>query len=76
MAVAPHLKVFDSQGKYVASFKYEEDAASFITLLGDGASIRLGHRKANTLWNEGAEDQPAAESYDHAAEVMRKRQYE
>jgi hypothetical protein len=35
--------------------------------------VRDGHAAKNTIWTEGAEDQPAGESFDHAADVMRAR---
>ena len=74
MAATPHLKAFNQNGEYVASFKYEEDAAAFVAFLGKNASIRLGHSKAYTLWLEGSESQPANESYDFAARIMIERQ--
>lgn len=64
MAAAPQLKVFAPTGEYVASCKYAEDAAAIVAVYGDGAEIRIGHKKANVVWREGSEDQPAGESFD------------
>jgi predicted TIM-barrel enzyme len=73
MAGAPHLKVFNKAGEYVAACKHAEDAAAIIAAYGDGSSIRVGHSKSYTVWHEGLEGQPAAESYDHVAQVVAKR---
>lgn len=67
MAASPRWKVYSPAGEYVAACRYVEDAASIITLHGDGATIRDGHCKADTVWTEGAERQPASESIDFVA---------
>jgi hypothetical protein len=67
MAQAPRWKVFDARGDYQAACKEIEAAAALMGLYGEGASIRLGHAKSNTVWIEGEEDQPAMESYDFVA---------
>lgn len=68
MAGSPQLKVYSPSGEYVASCKHAEDAAALVSLYGDGATIRVGHRR--TVWTEGAELQSAAESYDYVALVV------
>lgn len=73
MASAPTLKIYSPDGEYVAACKYATDAAALMALYGDGATIRDGHSKRSTVWTEGAEDQPAAESYDHVHDVVQQR---
>lgn len=73
MAQAPQYKVFDAAGKYQAACKEIEAAAALMALYGKGASIRMGHSKADTVWLEGSEDREAWESYDHVAEVAQKK---
>ena len=68
MAASPRWKVRDHLGDYVAAFKHIEDAAAFTALLGNGATI--SERHGPKLWIEGGESQPAAESYDHVANVV------
>jgi hypothetical protein len=70
MAGSPYLKLFNPQGEYVACFKHLEDAAALVSIYGDGAEIRDGHNKRNTIWREGSEDFSAGESCDRAADVM------
>jgi hypothetical protein len=67
MAQSPQFKVYRGK-EYVAAFKYAEDAAAFVAVLGEGAMIRHGHRLV--LWHEGHEEFSAWESYDRAAEIM------
>ena len=76
MASAPHLKVFNPSGEYIAACKFYEDAAALAALNGNGSSVRLGHSKKDTLWMEGSERISAAESYDEAAQIMRERKDE
>lgn len=73
MAQAPQYKVFDAAGKYQAACKEIEAAAALMGLYGKGASIRMGHAKADTVWLEGSEDQEAWVSYDHVAQVAQKK---
>lgn len=73
MASTPQFKVYNPQGEYVAAVKHLEDGAALVALYGIGATIRLGHLKSGVLWTEGAEDQPAGESYDHVREVAERR---
>lgn len=70
MAASPFWKVYQAK-EYRAACKYVEDAAALVAFLGDGAQIRAEHTLV--LWHEGQESQPAAESYDHVAEVVSKR---
>lgn len=61
------FSVFSVEGKKSSTCKHAEDAGAAVALLGDGATIRQGRR---VLWTEGAESQPAGESYDHVADVV------
>jgi hypothetical protein len=45
-------------------------------LYGDGATIRFDHAKSATVWTEGAEAQPAFESYDFVSEVAEGRRFD
>lgn len=76
MASAPQLKIFNPQGDYIGCVKHYEDAACLVAMYGPGAQVRHGHSKRNTLWTEGHEAFPAAESYDGAGEIMRQREDE
>jgi hypothetical protein len=67
MAASPGLKVFNPSGEYVASCKFAEDAAAIVAIYGDGAEIRIGHKKTDCVWREGSEVQPAGESFDQVA---------
>jgi hypothetical protein len=67
MASAPPWKVYSADGEYVAACKDIEDAAALVAFRGDGAQIRYEHRYI--VWREGAEQQPAAESYDYVASM-------
>lgn len=67
---ALYFKVHNEDGEHVASFMHSEDSASFIALLGDGATIRVGPL---VVWREGRESQPASESYDFVAGVVHDR---
>ena len=70
---SPKYKIFAApikgKAEYVASCHYLEDAAAIVAMRGTGATIRLGHSSAWTLWTEGAEAQHAGESYDFVANV-------
>lgn len=72
MAGTPVLKVFNRQGKYVASCKYLEDAAILASYHGRGAKVKKGH-SGKTLWHEGSEVIFASESFDRAAQIMKRR---
>ena len=73
MAAAPYLKVYDSNGRYQSACHEVCAAAALMGLYGDGSTIRMGHAKKNIAWTEGAEDQPATESYDFVADVIQRR---
>lgn len=62
--------VFDQDGNRSAAFVHAADAAAFVALLGDGSTIKCGHK---TVWREGEEENPAGDSYDRAALVMHER---
>ncbi len=72
MASAPPFKLFNPGGEYLGSLKYVEDAAAMVAILGDGATVRNGHAKRDTIYTQGA-DGDAGESYDVAGELMRSR---
>ncbi len=73
MAAAPAFKVYNSAKQYIAACKHVEDAAALAALNGNGTTIRAGH--SVILWTEGAESQPAGESYDFVAEVAEQRRH-
>ncbi len=70
MGASPEFKVYNKAGEYRACCKDAAEAAVLVAFLGDGAKVRWLHGSKWVLWHEGAEDSSAAESYDHAAEVM------
>ena len=72
MSGTPRFKVYDASGDYQAACKEIEAAAALMGFYGDGATIRDGHKAADIVWVEGAEQQPAFESYDYVAEVASK----
>lgn len=67
MAAAPEWKVYRN-GEYIAACKHAEDAAILVSAA--GGDVRHGHRTADIVWREGAEEFSAAESYDGAASIM------
>lgn len=67
------MKIYDPAGNYVASCVEAEAGAALMALYGEGAEIRNGHAKKNTLWREGFEAQPAGDSYDYVALVVKDR---
>lgn len=69
MAAAPYFKVYTAEGDYEAAAHSLETAAAIVTFLGDGATIRNGHRQRHIIWTEGSEDMPASESYDYVRET-------
>lgn len=74
MAAAPQLKIYDQDGNYEGAVKHAETAAAIIAGVGqDGWTIRDGHGKRDIVWTEGAESQPAAESYDRVAGTVYQR---
>ena len=70
MAGTPQYKVYNAGGDYRAAFKDPTEVAILVAALGDGTTIRDGHDRRFTVWTEGAEDQPAGESFDHVAETV------
>jgi len=66
MSSSPKYKVFNAVGEYVACCKHVEDAAAIIASYGDGASIRTGHAKKDTVYVNGV-DGNAGDSYDAVA---------
>jgi hypothetical protein len=69
MAESPPIKIYRNR-EYVASTKYFEDAAA-IAGMSSGTVIKW--RGSKTIWVEGQEEVKAADSWDEAAEIMRKR---
>lgn len=67
MAGSPSWKVYTADKEYVASCKYPEHGAAIVTNLGDGSTIRYGHK--HIVWTEGKEIIPAGESFDEVAKV-------
>ena len=73
MAASPKYKVFTgSNGVYVASCKFAEDAAAVVALYQDG-EIRTGHAKKDTVFRNGI-DGDAGESVDLVAEIVHERE--
>jgi hypothetical protein len=70
MAASPQFKVYSASNEYRAALKYAEDAAAFVAILGDGATIRHGHSAKEIVWREGEEEFSASESYERAATRM------
>ena len=73
MAATPKYKVFNPSGEHVASCKEPEAAGALTSFYGYGATIRLDHSKAHTLWTEGA-DGSSGESYDAVAKMCDERE--
>ena len=59
--------VCDFERGCVAVAKYAEEAAMLVGCLGQEATVQT--KSGHLLWSQGL-DGDAAESYDHAAEVM------
>ena len=53
MAASPQYKVYTANGEYEAACKSVKAAAAVVTFLGEGATIRAGHRKRDIVWTEG-----------------------
>lgn len=69
MAAAPALKIYTPQDEYIGCVKYTIYAALLMAGMPDGSTVRLGHRKRDIVYTEGASG-CAAESYDEAAEKI------
>lgn len=54
--------VYGPDGDYEGRLEHGETAAAVVAFLGTGATIGYGHN--HVVWREGAEEFPAAESYD------------
>jgi len=68
MAGATKWKIYDKAGTYQAACKEVEAAAVLVAFYGDGSTIRSGH--SWIMWREGAEETPAAESYEEVARTV------
>lgn len=73
MSGTPQIKLFDPQGAYQAACKEIAAAAILVEFYGEGSTIRFGHAKADIVWTEGQEGQPATESYDYVTSVTDER---
>jgi hypothetical protein len=71
MAATPRLKCFDADGNYEGSVKHFESAAALMAVLGDGSTVRTGHRKADIIYKEGR-DGDSAESWDSVSAFVLK----
>jgi hypothetical protein len=60
-------KVYNPDGEYIAATKHPEEAAILVAALGDKTQIKYKH--CIVVWTEGKEDQGAAASYQHVAQV-------
>lgn len=67
------LMIYARSGDCVASCSDTAGAAALAAFYGPGTEIRNGHAKKRVVWNEGEEEQPAAESYDFVADVIAER---
>lgn len=67
MAASPKYKVYNAAGDYRASFKDATEAATLVSVLGEGSTIRFGH--SCVLWIEPAYDPQADLSYDVRGQV-------
>lgn len=70
------IKVYNPEKVHLASFKYFEDAASFVAVLGNDATIRTSSSSKSILWTEGKEEFNASESYDQVADICRDRYHQ
>ena len=70
MAAALRWGLYDAKGLLIARCRRAEEAAAVVALLGNGAIIRDGYLNGEPVWVEGAEQQPADESYDFVAQVI------
>jgi hypothetical protein len=67
MAGSPRFKVYNAANDYRASFKDASEAAVLVAGLGEGSTIRDGHR--SILYTEDANG-TAANSYDEVASIV------
>jgi len=79
LASMPYAVYAEAGGKIEAFFAEADHAAAFVAVLGDGAVVVAsgpdGINPSWVLWTEGAApaDGSAGESYDAAANLMRRR---
>ena len=66
---SPQIKIFDASGLYQASTHDYCAAAALMGLYGEGATVRLGHSKKETVWTEGM-DGSAADCYELIADAI------
>lgn len=69
MAASPRWKVYDSHGEYQGSVKDLTMAGALMCVLGDGATVRAGHRKCDIVYTEGT-DGDSGDSYDAVGEYV------
>jgi hypothetical protein len=71
MAASPQFKTYSETGEYVAAFRYADDAASFVSTMYPGGSVRAGHSAKLTLYKSPTLDEQDAgtpvPSYDELA---------
>lgn len=65
----PRIKIFDAEGQYQASTHDYAAAGALMGLYGEGATVRLGHSKADIIWTEG-ENGSAYECYELIADAI------
>jgi len=65
--------VFGSQGDWIATTRWVEEAALVVGSLEAGSTIRSAQEHGAILWTEGSEGQVAAESYDYVCEIVEAR---
>ncbi len=70
MAASPPYKVFDSFNIYQASTKDPIHAAVLADFMGDGCTVRLGHKRKQILWTAGE----AVDSWDAVAATIAARE--
>ncbi len=63
MAASPQWKLYSPAGWYMGSVKDLTLAGACMCVLGDGATVRRGHRKKDTVYTEGT-DGDCGDSYD------------
>lgn len=67
-----NFRITNSLGIVVAQTEYAEDAAMLAGNFGNGSKV-LPFYSGLILWEEGAEELSASESFDRAAEIMHSR---
>ena len=72
MAASPRWKVYGKTGVYLASFKHLIHVGILVSVLGEGTTVRDGHRISDIVYTEGL-DGDSSGSYDAVENVVRKR---